>query len=157
MSSHHKLATMNISRPYMYRPPHPKDRSHNWGKSLGAVARKLYTPARTAPRNPYPHWHKICEALPLLAQNLGPNPTLSGTNSRKRVPFVAQVLLKSGEMVKLLARSAENSAQFCTICDILHSPWHNHWQNHTLSGTQLVLKTLPLLAHCLKTLPFVAL
>ncbi len=40
----------------------------------GAVAWKMDTPARTAPRNPYPHWHKICETLPLLAQNLGPNP-----------------------------------------------------------------------------------
>ncbi len=31
----------------------------------GAVAWKMYTPARTAPRNPYPHWRK--------------NPTLCGT------------------------------------------------------------------------------
>ena len=38
-------------------------------------------------QNPYPYWHKICETLPLLAQNLDPNPypfnlvfnTLSGT------------------------------------------------------------------------------
>ncbi len=43
------------------------------------------------------------------------------------------------------------------IFDILHSPWHNHWKNYTLSGTNLVFKTLPLLAHCLKTLPSVAL
>ncbi len=28
--------------------------------------------------------------------------------------------------------------------DILHSPWHNHWKNHTLSGTHLVSKILPL-------------
>ncbi len=35
----------------------------------GVVTRKMYTPARTAPQNPYPHWHKICETLPLLAQN----------------------------------------------------------------------------------------
>ncbi len=39
----------------------------------GAVPPKMYTPARTAPRDPYPHWHKICETLPLPAQNLGPN------------------------------------------------------------------------------------
>ena len=34
----------------------------------------VYTPAGTAMRNPYPKWHKICQTLPLLAQNLGPNP-----------------------------------------------------------------------------------
>ncbi len=31
------------------------------------------------------------------------------------------------------------------------------FQWHTLSGTHLVFKTLPLVAHCLKTLPVVAL
>ena len=31
----------------------------------GVLTCKMYTPARTAQRNPYPHWHKICETLPL--------------------------------------------------------------------------------------------
>ena len=62
----------------------------------GGVAWKMYTPARTAPRYPYPHWHNICETLPLLAQNLGPNPYPYWHKSTKRVPFVAQILLKSG-------------------------------------------------------------
>ncbi len=59
-------------------------------------------------------------------------------------------------MVQLLVRSAENPAnlvQFFTF----YTPWHKNWKNHTLSGTHLVFKTLPLLAHCLKTLPSVAL
>ncbi len=38
------------------------------------ITQKMYTPARTAPRKPYPHWHKICKTLPLLAQILGANP-----------------------------------------------------------------------------------
>ena len=29
----------------------------------GVVTRKMNTPARTVPRNPYPYWHKICETL----------------------------------------------------------------------------------------------
>ena len=62
-----------------------------------------YTPARTAPWNPYPfsgtkfakpypYWHKIWAKIH----------TLTGTNSQKRVPFVAQLLLKSGSLVQLL-------------------------------------------------------
>ena len=73
----------------------------------------MYTPARTAPPSPYPHWHKICETLPLLAQ--------FGSES---IPLLAQIHKKG-----------------------------------TLFGTNLVFKTLPLglVAHCLKTLPSVAL
>ena len=41
------------------------------GLGGGAVAQKLYTPARMAPRNPYPQWHKFSKTLPLVAQNLG--------------------------------------------------------------------------------------
>ncbi len=43
--------------------------AHHWLRSRGVVTRKMYTPARTAPRNPYPQLHKICEngTLPVLA------------------------------------------------------------------------------------------
>ena len=33
----------------------------NWPRGGGAVAWKMYTPARTASQNPYPYWHKICK------------------------------------------------------------------------------------------------
>ena len=61
----------------------------------GVVTRKIYTPARTALRNPYPQWHKICETLPLLAQNLGQSPYPCWHRSTKRVPSVAQLLFKT--------------------------------------------------------------
>ncbi len=51
------------------------------------LTRKMYTPARTAARNPY--WHKIWVTLPLLAQNLGPNPYPYWHKSTKREPFLA--------------------------------------------------------------------
>ncbi len=47
----------------------------------GVLTRKMYTPARTAPQNLYPHWHKMCDTLPLLAQNLGPK-KLAKTDNR---------------------------------------------------------------------------
>ena len=40
----------------------------------------MYTSARTAPRNPYPHWHKICktlENLTLCGTEVGQNGTLA--------------------------------------------------------------------------------
>ncbi len=43
----------------------------------GAVARKMYTPARMATRNPYPHWHKICENPTLCGTEVGQNGTLA--------------------------------------------------------------------------------
>ncbi len=52
-----------------------------------------------------------------------------------------------------LQKSGQLSANF----DILYSLWHNPYKNHTLSGTYLMLKTLPLVAHCFKTLHSVAL
>ena len=62
----------------------------------GVLTRKMYSPARMAPQNPYPHWQKICKTLPLLAQNLSPNPYPYCDKSTKRVPFMAQLFLKSG-------------------------------------------------------------
>ncbi len=38
----------------------------------------MYTPGRTVLRNPYPHWHKICENH-TLSGILIENPTLCGT------------------------------------------------------------------------------
>ncbi len=113
----------------------------------GAVAQKLYTPARTAPRNPYPQWHKFSKTLPLVAQNSGCNPyPYYWHRSTKKLP-------KSGLFVQLLVRSAENPAnlvQFFTF--------------FTLSGTKngKIIPSLAhiwcsKLAHCLKTLPSVAL
>ncbi len=45
-----------------------------YGQYPGILTRKMYIPAKMAPRNPYPHWHKIWEILPLPAQNVLPDP-----------------------------------------------------------------------------------
>ncbi len=96
---------------------------------------------------PYPYWHKICVQIH----------TLSGTNPQKSVPAWAQLVYKNGTLAQLLVRSAENVANLVHFFYILHSSWHNQCKNHALSDTHLMFKTLPLVAHCLKTLPFVAL
>ena len=70
--------------------------------------------------------------IPLLGQHRE-TPTLSGTKIATPYPYWHKRVI------------------------ILHPHWHNHWKNHTLSGTHLVFKTLPLVAHCLKALPSVAL
>ncbi len=116
----------------------------------GTEAWKMYTPARTASRNPYPHWHKICETLPLLAQNLGPNLYPYWHNCIKKATLCGPTIVEKWLISTIVG-------QFCTMFAILHLPWYNHWKNHTLSGTHLEFKTLPLEAHCLRTLPFVAL
>ncbi len=46
----------------------------------GGVTRKMYTPARTAPRNPYPHWHKKCEVGQYGTR------AVTGTHFATRVP-----------------------------------------------------------------------
>ncbi len=124
----------------------------------GLLGQKVYTPARTALRNPYPHWHKILKPLPSLA-HLDQNPYPYWHKFVKRLPSVTKLLLKNGIQ-------PWNDGFWCTVpkmwpfsanFDIFLSLWHNQWKNHTLSGTHLLLKTLPLVAHCLKTLPSVAL
>ncbi len=117
----------------------------------------MYTPARTAPRNPYPHWHKICETLPLLAQSLGPNPYPYQHKSTKKGTLCGTTIVENWLISTDVGAQRRKFGQFCAILDILHSPWHNYCKNHTLSGTHLMFKTLPLVAHCLKTLPSVAL
>ena len=104
------------------------------------VTRKLYTPARMAPQNSYPHWHKICETLTLLVQNFGPNPYPYWHKSTKKGTLCGTTIVE-----KWLIG---------TNFDILHSPLHNHWkkpypfwhtfgvQNPTLSGTLLENPTL---------------
>ena len=41
------------------------------GGGVGVLTRKMYTPARTAPRNPYPHCHKIMKYLTIPPNNEG--------------------------------------------------------------------------------------
>ncbi len=75
----------------------------------------VYTPARAA--LPNPQWHKICETLPLLERN----PYPFWQKSTKRVPSVAQLVFKTGLLVKLLVCSTENPAilvQFLTFCTL---------------------------------------
>ncbi len=81
---------------------------------------KMYTPARTVPRNPYPHWHKIfAKPYPNWHQIWTEIHTLTGTNPQKGVPFVAQPLEKP------------------------YPFWHTFGvQNPTLSGTLLENRTL---------------
>ena len=107
-----------------------------------ALAQKLYTPARTAPRNPYPQCHKFSKTLPLVAQNLGWN----------LYPYWHKSTKKYQKVVYWYNCwcTRENFGQFSAIFYILHSPWHKNWENHTLYGTHLVFKTLPLVAPCLK-------
>ncbi len=115
----------------------------------GLLGQKVYTPARTATRNPYPKWHKNCQTLPLVAQDLGPNPYPYWHISTKKGTLCGTIGVQ-----KWFAGILANLVQFFYV---LHSSWHNQCKNNTLSGTHLVFKTLPLVAHCLKTLYFVAL
>ncbi len=108
--------------------------------------RKMYTPARTAPRYPYTQWPKICETLTLRVQDLGPNPyTLTGTSPHKGYPLWCNcysnvVYLCNGWRIALKIPPI--------LCNfyILHSPWHKPGKNLTLSDTHLLFKTLPLVA-----------
>ncbi len=80
---------------------------------------EMYTPARTAPQNRNPQWHKVCKTLPLLAQKLGPNPYPYWPKSTlKKVPSVARLLFKSG----LFVRFVVHSANLLLFFDILRSP-----------------------------------
>ncbi len=104
----------------------------------GAIAWKMYTPARTAPRNPYPHWYKICETLPLLAQ-------------KSDNEFQWDLLTHCGKTClrtfpswitgMALSMNSVNFAQFLTFYTL---PGTTTGKKHTLSGTDLVFKTLPL-------------
>ncbi len=85
----------------------------------GLLGRKMYTPARTVPQNPYPYCHKCFEPLLLLAQNFGQIHTLTGTKPNKNST-------NTGKSISSLA---------------------HFWMS----------KTLPLVAHCLQTLPLAAL
>ena len=107
---------------------------------------KMYTPARTAPRNPYPH---------SLAQTLR-NPTLTGTKvGPKAIPLLVQIhkkgypeyceycgttIVKKWLIGIIVGAYHRKFGQFCAIFHILRSPWHNHWKNHNLPGTNLVFK-----------------
>ncbi len=88
---------------------------------------------------PYLCWQKILAKIH----------TLPGTNPQKGYPLWQKWCSKCS--------STALKIQFSAIFDSLHSFWHNQCKNNTLSGTHLVFKTLPLVAHCLKTLYFVAL
>ena len=105
---------------------------------LSLKKNRLSTFSKTLGSNPYCYWHK----------------------STKMVPSVAQLLFKSGILVQLWACGAKNSANLVQFFYILHSPWHNHWKNHTLFVHTFGVKnsTLSMLsvAYCLKTLPSVA-
>ncbi len=98
----------------------------------------------------YPHWHKICGTLPLLAKQFGSNPYPYWHKSTKRVPFASNYVTLCGITIvekwivgTIDGLQHQKFGQFCAIFDILHSPWHNHWKTHTLSGTHLVFTTLP--------------
>ncbi len=119
----------------------------------GLLGQKVYTPARTATRNPYPKWHKNCQTLPLVAQDLGPNPYPYWHISTKKGTLCGTIGVQKWFVCTIIGHFG---AIFDIPC-ILHSSWHNQCKNHTLSGTHLVLKTLPLVAHCSKILPSVAL
>ncbi len=60
------------------------------GKCIPLLGRHWKTPTLTGTKfvEPYPYWHKIWAQIH----------TLTGTNPQKRVPFVAQLLLKSGKL-----------------------------------------------------------
>ena len=105
-------------------------------------------------------WIKIGKNLPIGSTKCSlQDPTLSGTKfGLKSILLLAQIHKKKVPKCGLLVQFfAENPANLVHFFYILHSPWHKNWRNHTLSGTHLMFKTLPLLAHCLKTLPSLAL
>ncbi len=104
----------------------------------GLLGQKVYTPARMALRNPYPHWHKIPKPLPLLAQNLDQNPYPYWHKFIKRLPSVTKLLFKmvyNHEFWCAAPKMWPSNANF----NIFPSLWHNQWKNHTLSGTHLLL------------------
>ncbi len=67
----------------------------------------MHMPARTAPRNPYPQWHGICETLPLLHWHKI-CPSLAQIN--KKQPSAADLLFKSSLLGQFLACRAESPA-----------------------------------------------
>ena len=94
---------------------------------LGRPGRQRETPTLSGTKfvKPYPYWHKFWTQIH----------TITGTNPQKMVPSVAQLVLKNGLLVQLLAHSTENLAnvvQLLTFC--------------TLPGTTSA-KTIPSLAH----------
>ncbi len=92
----------------------------------GVVTWKMYTPARTAPRNPYPHWHKNCETLyPYWHKIWAEIYTLTGINPQKGY--------RERKFHISLAQPLEKPYPF----------WHTFGvQNSTLSGTLLENPTL---------------
>ncbi len=107
--------------------------------------------------NVYPCQDGTAKPLPSLAHNLR-NPTLTATKFwPKYIHLLAQIHKKGtlcGTTVvekwfigTIAGAQRRKFGQLCAIFDILHSPWHNHWKNHTLSGTHQVFKTLPYLAY----------
>ena len=117
------------------------------------VTRVMYSPARTAPRNPYPYWHTIYETLPLLAQNLGPNPYPYWHKSTKRIPFVAQLLLKNGHFVQLLADFEQLFVLQRCLLTIIGKIIEQLFTFYTLPRTTTG-KTIPFLSHIRCSQPY---
>ena len=71
----------------------------------GLLSSKMHTPARTVPRNPYPHWHKICEPLTLTGTKLWPRfiPLLAQTQQKQYITESFHV--KRSNLVEVRART----------------------------------------------------
>ncbi len=114
----------------------------------------MSAPARTAPRNPYPHCHKISKTLPLLAQNLGPNPYPYWHKSTKKGTLCGTTIVEQWLIGTIVGAYRRKFSQFCTIfwhstlslAQLLENPypfWHTFGiQNPTLSGTLIKTPTL---------------
>ncbi len=87
----------------------------------GVVTQKMYTPSRTAPRNPYPHWHNICETLPLLAQYLGSNPYPYWHKSTKKGTLCSKTIVEKWLIGTIVVAKRRRFCRFCSIFDILHN------------------------------------
>ncbi len=85
------------------------------------------------------------------------NPNLTGTTFwPKSIPLLAQIhkkgticgttIVEKWLIATTVGAQRQKFGQFCVIFYISHSPWHNIWKNHTLSGTHLVFIALPLVA-----------
>ncbi len=96
-----------------------------WGPKGGVLIQRMYRTVRTAPWNSYPHWHRVCKSLPLLAQNQGPDPYPCWHKVTKKGTLCGTTIVEKWLIGTIVG----------AIFDIPHSPWHKHWKNHTLSGT----------------------
>ena len=112
------------------RPGHCLTLNQQQNEAMGGgIAQKLYTPARTPPRNPYPQWHKFHKTLPLVAQNLGWNPYPYWHKSTKKNTKKWFI----GTNVGALAQKLEKPYPLWHTFDV---------QNPTLTGTLLENPTL---------------